>query len=141
MKFYLASISKYAEELEQIRFQLEQVNHVVVSEWHKSENVRLFNDHHLFEIYRAGWAMKDVRDIKKCDILVHRNPDSSNMGKGGSHVEFGAAYALGKIIVVIGSRENVNVFQYLPGIIHFEEWEQFFKYLQDLAVGCPLLQN
>lgn len=138
MNFYLASTSEHGPELEQVRYKLEHMGHIVVSEWHKPENIRIQQFDKLFGIYRMGWALKDVRDVKKCDILVHRNPGPGS-GKGGSHVEYGMAYTLGKTIVVIG--EPSNVFQYLPGIINFPNWDELYNYLMDMSISCSLLKN
>ena len=57
------------------------------------------------------------------DLLVFFSEaaESGDRGRGGRHVEFGMAYAMGKSIIVIGDRENV--FHSLPGVIVAKNWE------------------
>lgn len=54
------------------------------------------------------FAEDDVEDLFKCDALIFfsERPESHSK-RGGRHVEFGIALAMGKRIMVIGPRENV----------------------------------
>ncbi len=67
-------------------------------------------------------ALMDEGDIRRCGILIAFT-DESPMGRGGRHVEFGMARALGKILVLIGPREHI--FHSLPGIVEYPDWETF----------------
>lgn len=69
------------------------------------------------------YSQKDYWDIGACDIFVFFAEDQENQPpRGGRHVEFGIAMALGKPVVVIGEHENI--FHYCPGfhIEHHPNW-------------------
>ena len=73
---------------------------------------------------RAMFACEDWEDVTSADVCISftESPRASN-SRGGRHVEFGAAMALGKRCIVIGPRENV--FHHLPELEHFDTWEEF----------------
>lgn len=50
-------------------------------------------------------------------------------GRGGRHVEFGLAVALGKRLIVIGHRENL--FHHLPAVEFFESPQEMMR-----SLGC-----
>ena len=69
------------------------------------------------------FAQDDLEDIKACDTLIFfAEPANSHFKRGGRHVEFGIALALGKRIMVVGNRENV--FHCLPQVEHYDNFEQ-----------------
>jgi len=62
----------------------------------------------------ARWAMTNMADIQRADaMLVVSEPERIHTN-GGRHVELGIALALGKRIVIWGTRENT--FYWFPGI-------------------------
>lgn len=67
-------------------------------------------------------ALMDEEDVKSCDALLVFT-DEVPQGRGGRHVEFGMARALGKRIVLIGPKEHI--FHYLPGIEIHSGWSSF----------------
>ncbi len=69
--------------------------------------------------YREEFAHKDAEDVANCDCLIAftEAPDSGGNNRGGRHVEYGMALALGKVVVVIGYRENI--FHHAKGVIFF----------------------
>ena len=69
---------------------------------------------------RRRLAQEDLDDLKAADVVIAFSevPRTMNNARGGRHVEFGLAIALGKRIIVVGPKENV--FHYLPGISHVE---------------------
>ncbi len=72
----------------------------------------------------ARFAVDDWADVRAADVLIlFTEPPGSAAGtRGGRHVEFGMAYALGKHCLVVGGRENV--FHLLPGVEHHPTWER-----------------
>ena len=70
------------------------------------------------------FAQDDVEDVINCDVLIFFSelPEARSK-RGGRHVEFGMALALGKTIIIIGKRENV--FHTLPNILRYDTWERF----------------
>lgn len=69
-------------------------------------------------------ALTDIRDIGEADALVFFAEDQEKQPpRGGRHVEFGYALALGKEIHVIGERENV--FHHLPQVVIHATFDEF----------------
>ena len=65
------------------------------------------------------YAFADVDDLMAADIVISFT-SADGGGKGGRHVEFGMAVALGKRLVIVGPRENV--FHTLPEIEWHPDW-------------------
>lgn len=72
----------------------------------------------------ARFAIDDWADLRTAEVVIlFAEPPGSAMGtRGGRHVEFGMAYALGKRCLVVGGRENV--FHLLPGVELQPSWER-----------------
>lgn len=70
----------------------------------------------------AMCAAQDVQDVAASDVLVliGEAPEAAR-GRGGRHVEFGIALALGKRIILVGHREHV--FHCLPAVEFARTWE------------------
>lgn len=73
---------------------------------------------------RRRLACEDWEDLRCADTTISftETPRGTN-SRGGRHVEFGAALALGQTVIVIGPRENV--FHCLPQVEVYESWEAF----------------
>lgn len=71
---------------------------------------------------RRKFAHDDYDDVRGCDLCISftEPPRSDGRGRGGRHVEFGIALALGKLVWIVGPRENI--FHWLPRVSHFEIW-------------------
>ena len=68
----------------------------------------------------SAYAVKDLDDVDKCDVLVcftYQRGVYMPTG-GGRHVEVGYALAKGKKVVIIGPRENV--FHHHPSVQVYE---------------------
>lgn len=74
----------------------------------------------------ARYAVTDVEDVRRSDVVVSFT-DERGGGKGGRHVEFGIALGLGKLLVIVGPRENV--FHTLLGVAVFPAWPEFVSTL------------
>ena len=80
--------------------------------------------------YHQKYAVQDVRDVRRADIVVFHTDPSKTIVRGGSHVEFGIFVGLhanfdGSLkepIFVVGE-EYENIFHYLPNVRHFATWE------------------
>ena len=74
----------------------------------------------------AMFAARDLEDIKTADGLLFFAEDPViGIPRGGRHVEFGVALALGKKIEVCGPKENV--FHLLPNITHYKTFEGWLE--------------
>lgn len=123
MKIYLASRYSRASEMQGVRDVLQALGHTVTSRW---------IDHHGGK-YHASFAPETLnRDPAACEQVALDDWDdlaiadvcisftSLDGGKGGRHVEFGLAVALGLRIIIVGPREHV--FHTLPVVEHFPDW-------------------
>lgn len=72
-------------------------------------------------------ASKDLRQVKVCDIFILVGRDGS---KGGRFAELGAALALNKLIIAVGSKESV--FCYHENVVWTHELELL------VAVGAAI---
>jgi nucleoside 2-deoxyribosyltransferase len=76
---------------------------------------------------RIRFAVEDLEDIDKCDVVISLMEEPRNDSRGGRHVEFGYALARGKQLVIIGEKETV--FHELPQVKHYPNFDE---YLQDI---------
>jgi hypothetical protein len=68
-------------------------------------------------------AIVDWDEVRAADVVISFTEPTGPVqgrGRGGRHVEFGIALALGKRCIVVGHRENV--FHYLPQVEFYETW-------------------
>lgn len=82
------------------------------------------NDH----VKRGIFAQEDWDHMLAADCVVSfTEPKDTSSRRGGRHVEFGGALALGKRLIVIGHRENI--FHCLPQVEFFGCWEDALRAL------------
>jgi hypothetical protein len=73
------------------------------------------------------YALQDVRDVRRADILVFHTDPTKTIVRAGRHVEFGMfvglceARGIRNPLYVVGM-EYENIFHYLPNVRHFETW-------------------
>lgn len=75
------------------------------------------------EDLQAVWAQEDWTDLMAADVAVFFTEapgEVQGRGRGGRHVELGAAIATGKRVCVVGYRENV--FCWLPQVEFYATW-------------------
>jgi hypothetical protein len=137
VKIYLAGRYSRHPEMRDYRDQLEAHGHKITSRWidlhggslDKSIPPNVLNANP--EVC-TRFAETDFLDIVQSDMVIsftEKNPG----GKGGRHVEFGMAFALNKIIVIIGPREHV--FHTLSGVGVYPNWLAFVKNTGILGEG------
>ena len=112
-KLYLAASFSRRSELQSYARYLTAQGYEVTSRWLGDEHVKG---------QTAENALIDEEDVKRCDVLVAFT-DEVSLGRGGRHVEFGMARALGKELVIIGPEEHI--FHHLPGILIYSGWGSF----------------
>ena len=130
MRVYLAAPYRRREELRGYRLELlrgswnartgqaDENKVTVTSRW-------LDGDHLLTEEQAASnpdagrpFAEDDVSDVRSADLLVLFTEAPRDAHRGGMHVEWGLAAALGKMLAIVGPR--MNVFHTLEGVKHFD---------------------
>ncbi len=118
--------------MKEVRSKLEALGHDVISRWLDTEwdNNGIGSSVAPLE-YRKKYAVLDMEDVEKVDCLIAFTEDPviavPGKSRGGRHVEFGAAYALGKVLLVVGHRENI--FHHLPNVKFFENIYDLLCYL------------
>ena len=109
MKIYFAGRYRDADIFRALGETLKRNGHEIVSRWIYL-NRRAGRAFEVIPVEeKAEIAREDVEDVHACDILVLLSTPIITIpaGRGGKHVEFGIALALGKRICVMGARENV----------------------------------
>lgn len=130
MKFYLAARYSRFPEMQLYAKDLERLGHHVTSRWiHGDHDIRS-NKESDADDWMTLWALEDWKDLwnAACCISFTEPPgDIPGRSRGGRHVEFGAALAMGKQLIVIGYRENV--FHWLPEVTFVATWEAYIATL------------
>jgi len=126
VQVYLAARYARLTELAAYRERLERVGINVTSDW--LDGYRRVEDESISGWRAAEVAISDLADIRRADVFVgftepehmRIEPVCASVARGGRHVEFGLAYALGKRIIIVGEAEAV--FYHLPGIVIVPDW-------------------
>ena len=112
--FIAASYSKKVSVWEAAEI-LESRGHDVVSTWHQEIYLPTVQLGELADDALRDLAVRDIKELSSCDALVFfAEPQENQPPRGGRHVEFGIALALGKRVIVIGKAENL--FHYWPKV-------------------------
>lgn len=127
IRYYLAAAFSRREEMRGYRDELLAKVHnsevtsrwVSDGKWAEEFSPNMLNDSPQVCI---SIAEGDLDDIVEADVLVL----FTGAGRGGRHVEFGYALALGKRLVVIGTREIV--FHTLPIVEFYPTWSDFLAH-------------
>ena len=126
VRVYLAARYARGPKLQSLAVALERRGHTVTSRWITGHGGTLptslppgrLNDD---PAGCARYARADIDDLRAADLVVSFTDVGG--GKGGRHVEFGVALALGKRLVVVGPREHV--FHALPEVEHYPDTAAF----------------
>lgn len=126
MKVYLAARYDRRDELRVYRDKLESLGVTVTSRWLDEQEPLDGNMTHRPEDWYRHTAYVDLEDVARASALIFFSEDP-NIGirRGGRHVEFGYAKALGKPIFCIGFKENV--FHYTDRVYHFKSFDEFVE--------------
>lgn len=123
---YLAARYSRREELVLYRAILTKFGHTVTSRW-LNGNHQISDDGlsaEAAEEERIRFAEEDWEDLTDAEVVVSfTEPPRATNSRGGRHVEFGAAMALGKRVIVVGPRENV--FHCRRIVEWYPDWEWF----------------
>jgi len=135
MRIYLAARYSRREELCAYREQLQEMGHDVQARWlngtHQiSDTGTPIGDHGealiestdpAVDVLRSKFAQDDCEDLVDADLVISfTEPPRSKANRGGRHVEFGMALAMGKRQIVVGFRENL--FHWMPCVEFYKTW-------------------
>ena len=114
-KIYVASSLDNAKRISEIVQILKDAGYEITYDW--TTHGRVENQEQLQQI-----AKGEYDGVKDCDVFIMVHP-----ARFGSHFEFGAAYALGKRIMILEESEieELKSFYFLSGI-------ERFKSIQDI---------
>jgi hypothetical protein len=124
MKIYLASRWSRIKEMRTVACRLQDLGHTVQCRWIWRAEPNVSN---LDGPDAARVAAEDLEDVRESNCLILFAEAPRTPTRGGRMVEFGAALAAGKRIIIIGGRENV--FTCLPQIKHFESFHDFDRFV------------
>lgn len=129
-KVYLAARYSRREGMLIAAYALKAAGITVTSRWiaggHQVSGSGLNDEQSLPAMQREKFAQEDIEDLAAADTVISFTEEPhSNNSRGGRHVEFGMAVALGKRVIVIGPRENV--FHCLPHVEVYPDFASFFE--------------
>ena len=126
MKIYLAARFSKRHKAHELGKYLCAMGHEIVSRWTLPDAEHVIPvgmSQQAADSERRRFAMEDIEDIDSCDWMISLMEEPRNNGRGGRHVEFGYALALGKKLTIIGPKETV--FHHLDQVDHFESVDMF----------------
>jgi len=142
MKIYLAARYGRRAEIAKYGEKLTALGHTITSRWLKGlhslpDGVTLERKieqldpevRHRIEEF----AFEDVADVLEADLVISFT-ETGPTPRGGRHVEFGIAYAVGKKLWVVPQRENI--FHWLPKVESMT-WEEAVKRLTVPDIELP----
>lgn len=113
-RIYLAARFSRRHELKPFAEALSAAGHQVTSRWLDSD------EHHLELTGQrssdgAAAAIRDLEDVRDATVCIaFTEPADGRQGRGGRHVELGAAITLGLRLIVVGEPEHI--FHLLPQV-------------------------
>jgi hypothetical protein len=118
MKVYLAARYSRNAEMREVRDLLLGLGYEVTSRWIDQHGGMVLESIAAEKLNDSpgecrGYAEIDVADLVVADAVISFT-SADGGGKGGRHIEFGMAHALGKRLIVVGPRENI--FHTLPAV-------------------------
>lgn len=105
MKVYVAGKFEDRENIRSIYHILKQYGHTIALDWTNHEHPKSDKE-------QEQWAIADIEGVKQCDTLIAIF--SKDYRYRGALIEVGAALALGKPVIIIGSNENSSTLLHHP---------------------------
>ena len=134
MKIYIAAAYQRQEEMRRIRQELRLMGHAVTSRWLDQKSATVFGwtvadiEKGLYEVQEQ--ARRDIEDITAAQAVFSFT--DGDLARGGRHVEFGIAIALGKRLWVIGPREHI--FHSLGRVACYPDWQDLAREMESWAI-------
>jgi nucleoside 2-deoxyribosyltransferase len=120
-RMYFAGRFERREELQRLAVRLERMGYTITSRWlcREGPEVELVEESEV-----QGMIDEDLEDLRRADTVVAftDNP-GAGYGRGGRHVEFGFALALGKRLIRVGPVEHM--FHLDGSVRHFKDGREF----------------
>ena len=129
MKIYIAARFSRRPECNDLAHRLKSLGHEITSRWVKPDCDHVIPtglSAQAADSERQRFALEDVYDVFAADAMVSFMEEPRSNSRGGRHVEFGMAVALGQKLFIIGPRETV--FHHLPRVEQFATADEFMNY-------------
>ncbi len=136
MKFYIAARFSRRPECNALAHQLKALGHTITSRWVLPDTDHVIPtglSRQAADAERERFAREDFDDVLACDAMVSLMEEPRNNSRGGRHVEFGMAVALGKAMHIIGPRETV--FHHMGAVHHHETADDFIAHMKAAPAG------
>jgi nucleoside 2-deoxyribosyltransferase len=134
-RVYIAAAWSRREEALELAEELEELDVHVQAHWLYERPKRPKPSPDNREKRLCEMSYIDVADIRACDVFVRLSDDlssplvSSSLATGARMFEHGLAYALGKVIYIVGGKQMIH--DRLPNHIHVRDKEHLKREL------CP----
>lgn len=127
MKIYLAARYSRRDELRAVAAALRRLGHTITSRWLDTtwEHGDDKGSSAAPPEYREKHAIEDLVDILLADVFITFTEQPRSGGRGGRHVEFGAALATSKHLIVVGPRENL--FYHHPRVVLYASTQEMLE--------------
>jgi hypothetical protein len=137
LKIYLAARYSRRDELRAIASDLRRLGHTITSRWLDTtwEGKDATGSSAAPPEYREKHAVEDLEDVLAAELFIAFTEEPRSGGRGGRHIEFGAALAVGKRLIVVGHRENL--FYHHPRVVYFPTVEEMMSLGFGIAEGVP----
>lgn len=127
-------------EMQDVAFHLSSIGHNVTSRWiwgtHQATDEAIGTG--TITEFERRLAQEDIDDLTNADMCIGFSEPLRTASRGGRHVEFGMALALGKILVVVGGYEHV--FHALPQVRHVKDTKALFAAIRS-GLGAVLVKT
>ena len=129
VKFYLAGAYDRWPELRRCRENLLTLGHEVLSQYLVADSAATEEEVATVPEVGVPLAQQDMAEIEEVNALIlFTEPALVTPTRGGAHVEFGMALALGRHIAVVGPR--MNAFHTLPEVRQFASWSDALRAIE-----------
>lgn len=128
MNIYIAARFSRRPEANRLAHILNGMGHNITSRWVQPDCDHVMPtglSEQAEDSERRRFAIEDLEDINACDCVISLMEEPRSNGRGGRHIEFGYALALGKRMVIIGPRETV--FHHLDQVEHYKTIRFYLK--------------
>lgn len=121
LKIYLAAMYSWRDRIRQYADELQALGFDVTSSWLRERANPKIELTDVSPAFLRQHAKNDREDLLSSDAIVLFTVRPTRRTKrGGRHTEFGMAITAGKLLLILGPRENV--FHYLPEVNQFEDF-------------------
>lgn len=133
---YIAARFSRRHEANALAQSLKALGHSITSRWVKPDTdhvIPVGQSKQAGDDERRRFAIEDCEDVRACSWMISLMQEPRDNSRGGRHIEFGMALALGKRLTIIGPRETV--FHHLDQVEQFDSADDFLAALRAQEAG------